>query len=168
MSRRLITACIAALATLGAAVASAAQGPGVARSNLWATINVCDTAEYPNIVGIRASMPGGRGRAERTFMRFQVQFYRPTTDSWHHIGAGADSGFVPVGSGRAKVRQSGRNFTLQPPPRNASHVVRGVVTFEWRRGAEVVKRAARATRAGRPNTVGADPPGFSAATCEIR
>jgi hypothetical protein len=167
MSRRLITACIAAVATLGAASVSAAQGPGVARSKLWATINVCDTAAYPNVVGIRASMPGGGGRAERLFMRFQVQFYRPNSDSWHRIGEGADSGFVLVGSGR-KVRQSGRNFTLQPPPRRASHVVRGVVTFEWRRGAEVVRRAVRVTRAGRPDTVGADPPGFSAATCEIR
>ncbi len=167
MSRRLITACSIAAVVL-AASAPTAHGEAVARSKLWATINVCDTAAHPNTIGIRASMPGARKRGERLFMRFQVQFYRPASDSWHHIGPSADSGFVPVGSRRSKAGQSGRNFTLQPPPRRASHVVRGLVTFEWRRGGEVAKRAVRVTRAGRPNTVGADPPEFSAATCEIR
>jgi hypothetical protein len=158
------------LITLFAAglLAPAAGGQEVARSKPWATVNVCDTAAHPNTIGIRASMPGTGSRAERMFMRFQVQYYRARDDTWHPVGRAADSGFVLLGSGRARARQAGRNFVLEQPPRGRSHVVRGFVTFEWRRGAEVEQRTVRITRAGRPKTVGADPPDFSAATCEIR
>ncbi len=100
-------------------------------------------------------------------MRFQVQFYRARDGTWTAVGKAADSGFVLAGSGSAKTVQAGRNFILRPPPSGRSHIVRGFVTFEWRRGGEVVRRAVRITRAGHPGTVGADPEEYSAATCEI-
>jgi hypothetical protein len=174
MSRRYLGAvsvarvlwCAALAAALLGAAAAAAAPPEV--KSPWATVNVCDTPSYPNTVGIRASMPGSGARGERMFMRFQVQFYRASDDSWHDVGPAADSGFLLVGSGRSKARQAGRNFTLESPPRGASHIVRGVVTFEWRRAGRVIRRVVKPTRAGRRKTPGADPPGFSAATCEIR
>jgi hypothetical protein len=113
-------------------------------------------------------MPGSGIRAERMFMRFQLQYFRVGDNRWHNVGSGGDSGFLRVGSAKFKARQSGRNFILQPPPDGASQIVRGAVTFEWRRKGELVRRARERTRAGHPNTVGADPPEFSAAGCEIR
>jgi hypothetical protein len=133
---------------------------------LWATINVCDTAGHPDGIGIRASMPGSGDRRERMFMRFQVQYFDARLQQWHNNVADGDSGFLPVGSGRSRVRESGRTFTITPPA-SGSYLLRGVVTFEWRQGAEVVRRVRQRTGAGHPDTVGSDPPGFTAATCQI-
>lgn len=148
--------------------AGASAGTLAAARQPWATINVCDTPEHPNVVGIRASIPGSGKGGERMFVRIVVQYLRPGPGTWHPVGPQADSGFVPVGSGKARTRELGRNFILQDPPARTSHIVRGFVRFEWRRGEQVVRSATRLTRAARPHTVGADPPGFSAATCEIR
>lgn len=156
------------LGVMAAAAVLWPAGASAAAKQPWATINVCDTAERPNVVGIRASMPGSGNRGERMFIRIVVQYLKPGPGTWHPVGPQADSGFVAVGTARAKARQFGRNFLLQDPPARTSHIVRGFVRFEWRRGDEVMRSASRLTRAGRPGTPGADPPGFSAATCEIR
>jgi len=47
-------------------------------------------------------------------------------------------------------------------------MLRGNVTFEWRRGSRVVYQAQKYTEAGHADAAQADPPGFSAAACEIR
>jgi hypothetical protein len=62
----------------------------------------------------------------------------------------------------------GRTFTIRPPAGGGVFVLRGVAIFEWRRGDSVVRRARRLTRGGHPGTAGADPAGYSAATCTIR
>ena len=134
---------------------------------LWATVNICDTVEHPDTIGIRGAMPGSGVAAEQMFMRFELQYYDKQAKQWRSLGATGDSGFVPVGSGRFKQRQSGRNFTVRPP-RNGAFVLRGAVTFEWRRGDEVVRRSRKRTTSGRGGTRGADPVGFSSANCNVR
>jgi hypothetical protein len=135
----------------------------------WATVNVCDTVGHPDGIGIRGSMPGTGDREDELFMRLQVQFYRRSDGSWRGLGRGADSGFLDVGHGAARVRQAGRTFTMAPPGTGQSaFLLRGLVTFEWRREDEVVRRARRLTTAGHADAVSADPAGFSAATCSIR
>jgi hypothetical protein len=46
-------------------------------------------------------------------------------------------------------------------------MLRGVVSFQWRRGTRVVESVTRPTTAGHRSLAGADPPNFSAATCSI-
>jgi hypothetical protein len=46
-------------------------------------------------------------------------------------------------------------------------VLRGVVSFEWRRGKRVVERRRAFTEPEHPGTAGAEPADFSAETCEI-
>lgn len=169
MLRRLapaaVTSLIAACALPGAA---SAEGRSVYQSKLlWATINVCDTAEHPDTVGIRASMPGSGVKGERMYMRFQLQYYTVSDNRWHNVGASGDSGFIPVGSAMFRVRQAGRNFSVRPPATGA-FILRGAVTFEWRKDGEVVRRARKRTRSGHPNTKGADPRSYSVAKCEVR
>jgi len=142
------------------------SAPSRPRSLLWATVNVCDTQDAPDTIGIRGSMPGSGNRRERMHMRFQVE-YRAADGSWRPMGSSGDSGWIAVGSGRYRARQSGRNFVV-PPPQGGSVRLRATVTFEWRRGSRVVRRASRRTAGGHPGTPGADPPGYSAATCRIR
>lgn len=165
-------------ATLGAIALLLAAAPATAgartadsifhNKRLWATVNVCDTVGHPDSIGIRGSMPGSGDKAESMFMRFQIQFFNQTDSLWHNLGAGADSGFVAIGSARFRTRQSGRTFTITPPRAGAApYLLRGVVTFEWRETGEVVRRARKHTVAGHPNTAGADPASFTAATCSI-
>ncbi len=138
-----------------------------ARNLLWATVNVCDTADAPDTIGIRGSMPGSGTRAERMYMRFRVLYQDPADRRWKEIGASGDSGWISVGSGRYRARQSGRNFVVRPPDQG-SFRLRGEVTFEWRRQDRVVRRAIRRTTGGHRGTRGADPANHSAATCQVR
>jgi hypothetical protein len=56
------------------------SGPsyGVPRSSdtpeLWATVNICDTANNPDSMGIRASMPGN-ATDQRMWMRFTAEYW---------------------------------------------------------------------------------------------
>jgi hypothetical protein len=163
-------------ATLGAIALLMAAAPAGAAARqadpilhdkrLWATINVCDTVGHPDSIGIRGSMPGDGDKTEVMFMRFGVQLYDAADARWHNLD-GADSGFVAVGSAR-KARQSGNTFTITPPrPGAAPYLLRGAVSFEWRKAGQVVRHTRRSTTAAHPNTAGSDPVGFSSATCTI-
>jgi hypothetical protein len=135
---------------------------------LWATINVCDTVGHPDGVGVRGSMPGTGDRRDSLFMRLQLQ-YLTSDGRWRGIGRSGDSGFLALGRGDARVRQAGRTFTVTPPGEGRpAFVLRGLVTFEWRRDDEIVRRARRATQTGRAGTPGPPPADFSAATCSVR
>jgi hypothetical protein len=174
VTRRSATFLIATVATAGMASGAvppaAGARPATAAATpllLWATVNVCDTAAHPDTIGVRGSMPGNGVRAQQMYMRFQLQYFATTDGRWHNIGPSADSGFTNVGSAKYRRRQYGRNFTVQPPATGAFRL-RGAVTFEWRKGTDVVRRARMRTTGGHGNTAGADPRGFSAATCSIK
>ena len=158
---------IALLMVAAPAGAAARQAdPILHDKRLWATINVCDTVGHPDSIGIRGSMPGDGDKTEVMFMRFGVQLYDAADARWHNLD-GADSGFVAVGSAR-KARQSGNTFTITPPrPGAAPYLLRGAVSFEWRKAGQVVRHTRRSTTAAHPNTAGSDPVGFSSATCTI-
>jgi hypothetical protein len=159
---------IALLLAATPACAAARQADPILRDKrLWATVNVCDTVGHPDSIGIRGSMPGDGEKGEVMLMRFQVQLFDAADARWHNLD-GADSGFVEVGSARYRTRQSGLTFTITPPRTGAApYLLRGVVSFEWREDGEVVRRARKHTSAAHPNTAGADPVGFTAATCSI-
>jgi hypothetical protein len=169
--RRLLTALLlgGALVSPTPALAAPAAERALARDPaLWATINVCDTDGHPDGVGIRGSMPGGGDRRDTLYLRLQLQFQRDD-GTWRSIGRRGDSGWLFLGRGDARARQAGRTFTVTPPDDGRSaFVFRGFVRFQWRRDDEVVRSARRATSSGHPDTPGADPADFSAATCSVR
>jgi hypothetical protein len=147
----------------------ARKGPTIYQSrHLWATINICNTAKYPHILGVRGSMPGSGRAGEAMFMRFRAQFQSRTDHRWRYVTVGADSGFHLVGAATYKARQSGWSFQFLPPAGGGGYTLRGVIDFEWRRGTRVVRHARKSSSAGHHVTAGADPPGFSAQTCVIR
>jgi hypothetical protein len=172
MARPLVIA-IAAVAVLALLVAPAGAGKKKPRSvyrspHLWATINVCDTEASPDTIGVRGSIPGSGVRGERMYMRFQVQYYSRMERRWHNITRGADSGWVAVGRAVYQSRQAGWSFRFTPNADGTPHRLRGAVTFEWRRGDRVVRRARKRTSRGHDDVRGADPPGHSASVCELR
>jgi len=131
---------------------------------LWATIDVCNPADQPDTVGIRGSMPGDRHSHDKMYMSFRLQ-YMNASKQWVNLSS-ASSSFVAVGSGAA-ARQGGTSFELKPAAGKPAVTLRGVVDFEWRRGATVLASGALPTAVGHKSLAGADPAGYSAATCII-
>lgn len=132
---------------------------------LWATVDVCSPRDQPNTIGVRGSMPGDGRRRNAMYMRFRVQYQDPTSKRWLFVARGADSGYLKVGSA-STPRQAGRSFQFAPAP-NQSFVLRGYVSFQWRRGATVLGTIGKPTVAGHTSLAGADPKGYSAATCRL-
>jgi hypothetical protein len=156
---------LTAAVLLIAAPAQAAPARGVPAPEAWATVNVCDTMAHPNQIGIRGSMPG-LARRTRMYMRFRIQF-RTVAGEWRTVTSGADSRWRRVATGRRGEHDAGWTFEFKPPASGGAHVLRGVVSFKWRRGRHVVQRERHFTEAEHPGTAGADPADFSAATCAI-
>jgi hypothetical protein len=162
------TAVVTVAALLAFAAPAAGAGILPANARPWATVNVCDSMGHPDSIGVRGSMPPAVGRGVEMFMRFQVQYFTLPGPRWHDLGPGADSGFIDVGRSRGRPRQFGQTFTVTPPAGGQPpHLLRGVVTFEWRRDGAVVRHVRRRTTTGHPDTPGSDPAGYSAATCQI-
>jgi hypothetical protein len=132
---------------------------------LWATIDVCNPADQPDTVGIRGSMPGDRHSHDKMYMSFRLQ-YMNASRQWVNLSNGASSSFMAVGSGAA-ARQDGTSFELKPVTGKPAVTLRGVVDFQWRRGSTVLASGALPTAVGHKSLAGADPPGYSAATCII-
>jgi hypothetical protein len=130
-------------------------------ADLWATVNICDTADHPDEIGVRASMPGGKPHT-RLLMRFRAQYRDLSDGRWHYV-RDADSGWRRAGKGRA-TKESGYSFEVAG---EGTRILRGVVTYRWMRNGHAARRARRITRGGHRSTVGADPADFSAATCRI-
>jgi hypothetical protein len=139
------------LAALGAAPARAAD------SKLWATVNRCDTAAHPNEIGIRAALPVHGSRTAR--LRFRVQYRDVSDGRWRWV-RDADSHWRKVGG----AGESGWSFEVAG---DGTQILRGVVSYRWKRHGKVVRRAQRVTEGGHHSTAGADPADFSAATCRI-
>ncbi len=177
ISRPFAALVLAAIAAAGASIvphATAANAPKHARGRavaprtpyhsreLWATINICNAKDKPNVVGIRGSMPGDGEPKDAMYMGFRLQYLDATTGKWLEDGKSANSGMLKVGSASA-TRQYGFSFTLTNSSR--LYQLRGIVSFQWLRGKRVVYSTQRATSAGHKNVTGADPPSYSNATC---
>jgi hypothetical protein len=165
-------ALVAVLAGLGAS-AQAAAAP--APKNLWATVNICDTAAHQNQMGVRASMPGN-GTREGMWMRFHAQFYTAKTRKWADVKGNGVSPWQSMGSARVKSQQAGYTFSFAQPTAGHAFVLRGVVDFQWRikrrtrsgRLRTIIVRTLHANTKGQHPADGADPPNYSSGTCEIR
>ena len=163
LRRRAVVITMSCLAVGVAAAAQAAAAADAPRP--WATVNVCDTREHPDTIGIRASMPGSRSGRQERYVRFVVQYFSRADERWYRVAAGGDSGYRSIGAGR-RARQFGRSFRIEPG-RGRSVLLRGTVFFQWREKGEVVRRASARTRRGHRSNAGDDPRGYSASTCTI-
>jgi hypothetical protein len=155
MRRSLLTLAVALLAVT--APSATAQEP-----DLWATVNVCDTAAHPDEIGIRASMPGGR-RLTTLAMRFRVQYRDLKDGRWRYV-RDADSGWTRVGRQAGSALESGWSFQVSG---RGTRILRGVVWYRWVRRGKITRRDRRVTEGGHRSSAGADPADFSAATCRV-
>lgn len=131
--------------------------------SLWATINVCDSPQYRNAVGVRGQMPA-LGFSSTLSMTIQVEYW-----------SRAARGFVPVpGSAATATENVGRQSTGRQqagaifPFRAHAGLLAATVTFTWKRDGQVIGQAHRWTTAGHPNADYGSPAGYTAARCRIR
>jgi hypothetical protein len=127
---------------------------------------VCNPRDQPNTIGVRGSMPGDGNSKDTLYMRFRVQYLDPTSKQWIFVKQGADSGLLKVGPADV-ARQAGRSFQFVRLASKPAFTLRGAVTFQWRRGAAAPFSTTRVTSAGHKSVAGADPKGYSAATCTL-
>jgi hypothetical protein len=132
---------------------------------LWATIDVCSPQDQPDVVGIRGSMPGTGNTHERMYMSFRLQ-YLAVGNRWLNVSSGAGAGWVAVGAA-GSTHQGGTSFDLKPAGGKPPVSIRGVVDFQWRDAGKVLVSTAEPTTVGHKALVGADPAGFSAASCAV-
>jgi hypothetical protein len=142
------TRVLVSAALLLAALASAPAGAAAAEkpSDLWATVNLCDTPSKPGAVGVRVSIPREKG-APRQWARIRLQWFDGSDRAWRLVRSGGDAGWARIGIGTRLV-QGGTTFTFPPPKPGARIVLRGLVDVEWRDGTEVVDHARLTTTAG--------------------
>jgi hypothetical protein len=168
----LATLLLIGASALGASASAAAENTVVSKHSLetsrqlWATIDVCNAKDQPDTVGIRGSMPGDGQPHETMYMSFRLQYLDSATKAWVDLANGAAPTFIAVGPAKA-ARQAGRSFQLVPVAGKPASTLRGVVSFQWRRGTTVVHAISRPSTDGHESLAGADPAGFSAATCLI-
>ena len=171
----LLAGLAASLPTAGAGAATVAPGGSKEASllmallrsrDLWATIDVCNPPDQRDYVGIRGSMPGVKQAQDKMYMAFRLQYMDAATKHWVDLSSAKPPVYVYVGPG-SSVRQGGRSFQLVPRTGKPAATLRGVVSFQWRRGKTILQSVSRPTTAGHTSLAGADPAGYSAASCLI-
>jgi hypothetical protein len=118
----------------------------------WATVNICDTQESPNALGIRLSVPGN-GSNERIFARYTAQWWSGAQQEWLTVDGSGKTRWVPVGSADMSSRQAGWTFRFVQPPTGTTYVMRGAVELQWRDRVQKTRKAHRGHAARRPGTL---------------
>jgi hypothetical protein len=166
-----LAACLPASAGAATVAPGSGSEPALIKAllrsrELWATIDVCNPPDQRNYIGIRGSMPGDKRGQDKMYMSFRLQYMEAASKQWVDLASAKSPAYVYVGPA-GSVRQGGRSFQLVPRTGKPPSMLRGVVSFQWRRGKTIVQSASRTTTAGHKSLAGADPAGFSAASCLI-
>ena len=161
---------VAAVAASGplAGAETAPQVHASAVKNLWATVNICDTKNHPDSIGIRGHAPG-RQRAGNIWMRFFVEYQK--AGKWLPVKNGGSTTWLKAGPARyPEWQEYGRTFKYNLNPGD-TYLMRGRVQFQWRSHGEVFRREQAYTSGGHSaaerNDPNSDPNGYSSGTCVI-
>jgi hypothetical protein len=127
-------------------------------SDLWATVNVCNTQSHPRELGLRGEMPG-LGFSADMYMTFEVYFrarsrFRPIRTTRQQIYLGRHMG--------SSLHQAGVTLTFAQPA-----VLEGKIKFSWKRGGTTIGEIVLTTTGHHKHVDFGDPPGHSAARCTI-
>jgi len=139
----------------------------------WATVNICDTSQTPNGLGVRTSVPGN-GSEERVYARFTAQWWSRAEEAWLTVKGAGTTDWVYVGTSEFTSQQAGWTYRFSDPPQGATFVLRGVTELVWRAeddrrdgNWDVVRRRTLLTETGMDGVKGGDPVGTSKAMCLI-
>jgi hypothetical protein len=149
-------------AALGSSPTPAQMRTSVSRaersSELWATINICNTPAHPNQLGVRAQIPA-LGFPASLSIAIEVKYF--ASGSFR-----PDPGvkkLIRLGTQSNRVHQAGHTFQFAPH----AGLLTGAVTFAWKRGGQLLGQITRPTTGGHRDVDFGDPRKHSAATCRI-
>lgn len=146
-------------------LAQRGSDPTLLRSpELWATIDVCNPPKQSDWIGVRGSMPSDGNAHDKMYMRFALE-HLSAVNAWSEVDHTPWERVALKHAAAAGTQglQAGEAFELGVP----KGTWRGRVDFKWVRGATVLQMASRLTTRGREVTEGAEPAGYSAASCKI-
>jgi hypothetical protein len=126
-----------------AAVRRATRSP-----SLWATVNICNS--HTRRIGIRAQMPS-LGFTTRLYMKIEVEAFFTDSGEWHLIQGAIRS--VNLGNATHSTLQNGFTFGIDPAA--TAFLLRGAVTFSWKRNGEMIGRTTKITTKGHKHDLGA-------------
>ncbi len=131
-------------------------------TQLWATVNVCNSHRYPNYLGVRGQMPA-LGFAAWLSMDIRLYYYARGKHRFLPVLSHGTK-LVRLGREAKGLQQGGVLFQFAPhQPR-----LEAVVRFVWRRSGHVLGHTSRATTASHPSADYGSPRHYSAAVCKIR
>ena len=132
--------------------------------DLWATVNVCEPARAPQMVGVRAQMPA-LGFPAQLSIAISLEYWNVAQQRYITIAQPNAQASVALGTVTAGVEQGGESFAFNPHP---GAFLRATVTFSWRRKGRLLLTQTRHTTGGHRDADHSVPAHFSAAHCRIR
>ena len=130
-------------------------------TSLWATINICDTRNQPNVLGVRGQMPS-LGFPAWLSMEIHLAYYDTTHKRW--VTDPGTQKTIRLGRSAHGLQQGGATYTFP----GATPKLQASVRFVWRRSGQLLGTTQQLTTAGHPQADFGSPPHYSAATCTIR
>jgi hypothetical protein len=137
----------------------AAVARATSSRSLWATVNICNTRQHPGVIGIRGQMPALGFPAQ---LKMTVRLYYWSFAASRFVSLPKVAEPIPLGTVSNGTVQEGAEFTFKPPV-----ILSGAITFQWSTGGRVLATVTKLTSHGDRGVDGADPPGYSTATCRI-
>jgi hypothetical protein len=128
--------------------------------NLWATVNICNTKNHPNIVGIRGQMPA-LGFDSVLSMQVELRYWSDSAKRYMTLPSTKQT--IALGTERTGLHQTGISFRFSPH----AGTLAGTIRFEWRLKRRSIGHATRHTSPDHPDADQGDPAHFSAGKCEI-
>jgi hypothetical protein len=144
-----------AASTIRAAVRNAERS-----RNLWATINICNTKNHPDVIGIRGQMPS-LSFSSSLYMEVQAEYWSPSAHRLMPVPRAVK--VLELSSGHARFHQGGVDFRFE----QHAGLLSGEITFEWKLAGRIVGEATRQAARGHASADFGDPAHFSASECVI-
>jgi hypothetical protein len=132
-----------------------------ASRTLWATVNICDTRQHPDIIGVRGQMPG-LGFPSWMSMDVQVNYW--SKKKRRFLPSPGASELVRLGRSSTLLQQGGATMQFL----NYHGYLNATIQFIWRRSGRLLGETTRRSTAGHQQADFGDPKHYSAKQCKIR
>jgi hypothetical protein len=171
-----LTATVLALAVGAAPLAADASTPSQNPTNaqiskaiksaknsksLWATVNICNSKQDPNTLGIRGQMPS-LGFPAWLSMAIQLNYWSKAKKKFIPIPSGGKR-LIRLGRSSTGLQQDGASFTFKPH----TGLLNASIQFIWRREGKLLGETTLTTTGGHPNADFGSPKHFTAKQCRI-
>jgi hypothetical protein len=129
--------------------------------SLWATVNICNSARYPDTIGVRGQMPS-LGFPAWLSMKIQLDYYSTASRQFVPLPGGGGTHTTRLGRSSSKLQQGGATWIFNMPV-----LLNATITFVWKREGKLLGETSQTTVAGHPNAQFGSPQHYSAKQCRL-